>query len=180
MRYTALSLASNAHTTPQKKAKISQYLSRETWSTFGEILREFEFFCSTFAKYDNFWNKIVDMPLKEVGHRESPARIIPRMLPWDFRKDFVKKKVLISLQSLWLLISFVGRQYGALLRFLSFWMVAKPLNNHKLVSSLSNSLHITASNEIQPRQESICNFFTIYSDSKLRTSITCLPGTHFM
>ena len=94
MRYTALSLASNAHTTPQKKAKISQYLSRETWSTFGEILREFEFFCSTFAKYDNFWNKIVDMPLKEVGHRESPARIIPRMLPWDFRKDFVKKKSL--------------------------------------------------------------------------------------
>ena len=34
------------------------------------------------------------MPLKEVGHRESPARIIPRMLPWDFRKDFVKKKSL--------------------------------------------------------------------------------------
>ena len=93
MRYTALLLlAPLIPTTPQKKAKISQYLSRETWSTFGEILREFEFFCSTFAKYDNFWNKIVDMPLKEVGHRESPARIIPRMLPWDFRKDFVKKK----------------------------------------------------------------------------------------
>ena len=180
MRYTALSLASSAHTTPQKKAKISQYLSSGTWSTFGEILREFEFFCSTFAKYDNFWNKIVDMPLKEVGHRESPARIIPRMLPWDFRKDFVKKSLDLVTKPL---TSYFLRHKAdnmELLRFLSFWMVAKPLNNHKLVSSLSNSLHITASNEIQPRQESICNFFTIYSDSKLRTSITCLPGTHFM
>ena len=51
-------------------------------------------------------------------------------------------------------------------RFLSFWMVAKPLNNHKLVSSsLSNKLtesSITASNEIQPRQESILMTLTIH------------------
>ena len=86
------------------------------------------------------------------------------------------KKVLISLQSLWLLPpaarhSGSSRQYGAqrqlsTRRFLSFWMVAKPLNNHKLVSSsLSNKLtesSITASNEIQPRQESILMTLTIH------------------
>ena len=131
-------------TPPQKKAKISQYLSRETWSTFGEILREFEFFCSTFPKYDNFWNKIVDMPLKEVGNTDTAwlavlyqlgTFILCQKKSWS-RYDLRLRKPLTSYFS-WI------RQYGAQRQLCPYevfiiWKAAKPLNNHKLVSVSSH------------------------------------------